>query len=282
MQPVRTLVDKLNQLQRDGQPAVTKAVALTDGLDFIPPIVGRTLEAKRKLMGDLQPDFEPSLFNSEAKRMRVVLRALERQPAETKLALVDDVTQTARTIFPEAKATGLYVLLANIIKSLLNDQLVSFGIAAIGIALMMTIAFRSWRIGLISLVPNLFPIVMLIGTLGWMGVLINIGTAMIASVSVGLTVDSSIHYLSAYFRARKNGLDHRQALERTQQRVGLALVFANIALICGFSVLTLSQFIPLVYFGVLVSIAMLGGLAGNLVLLPVLLSWAVNDSLKEA
>ncbi len=64
------------------------------------------------------------------------------------------------------------------------------------------------------------------------------------------------------------------ALRDTHQGVGRALVFANVALIVGFSVLTLSHFIPLIYFGILVSVAMLGGLTGNLVLLPLLLRWA--------
>ena len=94
---------------------------------------------------------------------------------------------------------------------------------------------------------------------------------MIASVSMGLTVDSSIHYLAGYRDARQRGLTFSAALKETHQGVGLALVFANVALVAGFSVLTLSHFIPLVYFGVLVSVAMLGGLLGNLILLPLLL-----------
>jgi predicted RND superfamily exporter protein len=64
-----------------------------------------------------------------------------------------------------------------------------------------------------------------------------------------------------------------EALQETQGEVGRALIFANVALIAGFSVLTLSHFIPLVYFGILVSVAMIGGLAGNLLLLPLLLRW---------
>lgn len=205
--------------------------------------------------------------------MRIMLRALERQPAELKLQMIDQVVQTAEQHFDDVRVTGLYVLLANIILSLLGDQLVSFSLAAVGIFLMMSIAFRRFAVGGISLVPNLLPIIVLIGLLGWLGSLVNIGTAMIASVSIGLTVDSSIHYLSAYRRARSRGNTHERALRLTQGEIGLSLVFSNIALICGFSVLTLSEFVPLNYFGVLVSIAMLGGLLGNILLLPLLLTW---------
>ncbi|MCY2964116.1 MAG: hypothetical protein NT069_10810, partial [Planctomycetota bacterium] len=98
------------------------------------------------------------------------------------------------------------------------------------------------------------------------------GTAMIASVAMGLTVDSSIHYLAGLKRELARGDGFGAALERTQQDVGSALLYANFALVAGFLVLTLSNFIPLVYFGVLSSVAMLGGLLGNLVVLPLLLN----------
>ena len=100
---------------------------------------------------------------------------------------------------------------------------------------------------------------------------VNIATAMIASVSMGLTVDSSIHYLSTFQRHRRNGHDFDQALAETQKSVGRALIFANCALMLGFLVLACSHFVPLIYFGILVSAAMLGGLTGNLLLLPLLM-----------
>jgi predicted RND superfamily exporter protein len=141
----------------------------------------------------------------------------------------------------------------------------------VALTIQMSVAFRSLRIGLISLIPNIFPILLVIGTMGWIGLPVNIATAMIASVSLGLTVDSSVHYITSYHAARRRGASVSNALEATNQGVGLALVFANVALVAGFSVLTLSHFIPLVYFGILVSVSMLGGLFGNLVLLPLLL-----------
>ncbi len=293
---VRDLGERLRALQAGEDSELTKVVAITDGLDLVPhiPFFLNTLEKRMGMLDRLQPEFSSSLYNAEAGRMRVVLRALERQPSETKMALISDVRttteqwleETVKPDFPEAttqaKTTGLFVLLAFLIESLLSDQLVSFVLAAIGIGAMMTIAFRSPTIGLISLVPNLFPIVLVIGSMGWIGLPINIATAMIASVSMGLTVDSSIHYISGYRRALKRGLPVIDALRETHQGVGRALVFANVALIVGFSVLTLSHFIPLIYFGILVSVAMLGGLIGNLVLLPLLLHWVGTDGRTQA
>jgi predicted RND superfamily exporter protein len=94
---------------------------------------------------------------------------------------------------------------------------------------------------------------------------------MISSVSMGLTVDASIFYISSFQRMQTTGLDFWHALRATQHEIGRALIYSNGALILGFLVLMLSHFIPLVYFGALVSVAILGGLAGNLVLLPLLM-----------
>lgn len=266
---VRDFAEELRELEDQESPGrLTKVIAITDGLDVLGflPLSWRVSALER-----MQPDFITSLYNAEAGRMRIMLRARERQPSETKLKLIDDVETAARQRFPDANATGLFVLLTYLIESLMDDQMGSFLIAAAAIVILMTFAYRNLALGLVLLIPNLFPIVLVIGTMGWIGLPINLATAMIASVSMGLTVDSSIHYLAGYTAARRRGLDFSDALKETHQGVGLALVFANVALVVGFSVLTLSHFIPLVYFGILVSVAMLGGLLGNLVLLPLLL-----------
>ncbi len=287
---IRELTEDLREIHLDNGAELTKVVSLTDGLDLVPRLPvsddterrglfrglpkfrSPTLAERQDLLDELQPELLSSLYNPDEKRMRIMLRALEQQPAEIKLKLIEAVETTARKHFPKAQATGLYVLLANLISSLLNDQAVSFSLAAVGVSLTMAIAFRSLWVGIISIVPNVLPIMIVIGGMGWLNIPINIGTAMIACVSMGLTVDSTIHYLTSYYRSRKSGSDHVEAIQSAHGSVGLALVLANIALVLGFSVLALSNFIPLVYFGSLVSIAMLGGLICNLFLLPSLLA----------
>lgn len=297
-----------------GAGRLTKVVSLTDGLDLVPEKIGvgffsktLSLDERLGLLSNMQGEIVEGLYNAEQGRMRIMLRGLERQDSEGKVKLIAQVDQIARDVLgsPPRQATassflrtgagqgtgaadpvdqqpvettGMFVLLTFLIESLLRDQLVSFAIAAVGIGSMMAVAFRSLKIGLIALVPNMFPIVLVIGTMGWVGVPVNIASAMIASVSMGLTVDNSVHYLSAYRRIRRTGVSVSEAIDSTQTQVGRSLVFANIALVAGLSVLTMSQFIPLVYFGVLVSVAMLGGLAGNLFLLPLMLGRVDSDS----
>ncbi len=285
LERVRSLAERLREeLGNPGSTApqagrLTKIASLNDAVDLVPRrMLFRTLSLEDRLaiLAQLQPEAITTFYNAESGRMRIMLRSLEQQPAGVKRALIAGVEQRAREAFPESRVTGLFVLLTFLIESLLGDQLQSFLLAAGGIGIMMAVAFRSVRIGLALLIPNVLPIVLVIGAMGWIGLPVNIATAMIASVSMGLTIDSSIHYLAGYRRARAAGLPLVDALRATHENVGLALVFANLALIIGFSVLTLSHFIPLIHFGILVSVAMFGGLAGNLILLPLLLRYCME------
>ena len=130
--------------------------------------------------------------------------------------------------------------------------------------------------------PNALPIVVVLGTLGWLDLKLNLGAAMIAAVSMGLSVDSSIHYLLAIERRRRDGMSYGASLHATQQDVGRAVVFSTLALVVGFLVLCRSEFMPTVYFGLLVSLAMLGGLLGNLILLPLLLRLFIAEARTTA
>ncbi|NIL96463.1 MAG: MMPL family transporter [Planctomycetales bacterium] len=209
---------------------------------------------------------------------RVMLRAREQLPAQQKTEIIRQVERIAAEEFPAssgvgAEVTGFYVLLTSLVESMIRDQWICFAWAVAGIGLMMLIAFRSPVIAAIAIVPNAVPILMVTGLMGWLNIRINMGAAMIAAVSMGLSIDSSIHYVSFYRRERRAGRDVREALHNVHQSVGRAMFFATLALIVGFTALCRSQFVPTVYFGALVSLSMLGALLGNLVVLPLLLMW---------
>ena len=144
--------------------------------------------------------------------------------------------------------------------------------AAAGIFLLLTLSFRSVLLAAVALVPNALPIFVVLGLMGWCGQRINMGTAMIAAVSMGLSVDSSIHWLVAFRRRLAGGHALPAALDVAHRTAGRAMVFATMALVVGFLALTSSGFIPTVSFGALTCLTLLGGLAGNLVVLPVMLA----------
>jgi hypothetical protein len=272
------LTESLQALAAEGLPL--DVLSLTDAVN-VPPRLGTPLK-RLDTVRRRQPDLVDDFYNARNHRLRIVLRSPEQQPAAVKLDQIHRVRQVinehvalARTEYPgavpdDAMASGLFVLMARVIDSLLADQWKSFFWAAVGTTLCMTIAFRSLRIGLISLVPNVFPIALVTGSLGLLQIPVNIGTAMIASVSMGFTC--SVHYIAVFQEALpREGLT--MALQTAQTGVGKAVVLAHLALVAGFLVLTTSEFIPLVYFGALLSLSMVGGLVSDLLLLPLLLRW---------
>ena len=94
---------------------------------------------------------------------------------------------------------------------------------------------------------------------------------MIAAVSMGLSVDSSIHYLTRYQEELRRGLTNSQAIDSAQSEIGLAIVLSTLAVVIGFGALSTSDFLPTVVFGISAALSMIGGLLGNLILLPSLL-----------
>lgn len=292
-------LDQLRRLEtrlRD-VPGITKVIGLADLLDFtgtsqkssagagwgawLNPISPQLLlDGKLAMLKLAQPELYHELYNADAGRLRMVVRVREKQDVAEKQRLL----LTIRSITEEemkgpAAVTGLYVLVTYLIDNIVGDQVTSFAISALGIFVCMTIAFRSLTYGLIAFVPNIIPIVAVIGLMGWLGWPINLATAMISSISMGLVVDFSIHYLSRFRFELGTGANFEEALARTQQTTGKAMVFSNLALMLGFSVLAFSNFVPTAQFGALVTVAILSGLAGNLLVVPVLLRLLVAPKL---
>jgi len=169
------------------------------------------------------------------------------------------------------------------------DLMSSLGMASFLIFGVMTLLFRSVRIGLISILPNILP---LVGTSGWMalrGIELNTSTVIIFSISLGLAVDDTIHFLSRYKEERKQGFSINEAVERTYLGAGRAIVITSVVLICGLAVLLTTDFMPTRYFAELSGCTVIGALAGDLFILPACLilfdketaSGAPQDSVQE-
>lgn len=282
LEKIMQLTEQLRELTRNDD--TIRVLSLTDVADLPPRIFGPARALAR--IRNKQPELIENFYNAQTQRMRIVLRSAEQQPSENKATQIAMVRRCVNDFFEQHQqlpqdtppaASGMFVLLAELILSLLSDQLLSFLVACGGILVCMTVAFRSLRIGIVSLFPNIFPVAIVMGLLGWLGTPVNIGTAMITSVSMGLTVDSTIHYITAFERLRKTH-SITQALQLAHAGAGRAVAFAHLALVAGFLVLTASRFVPLVYFGALLSLSLIGGVFGDLVLLPLLLRWTTPKS----
>jgi uncharacterized protein len=252
------------------------------------------IEARLAGMRAAMPSFFDSLITPKKERnlrtLRIMLRSSERMTVTQKLRLIGMVESCCQHTtqspqwqehFPIQQdqlrlhppvVTGYYVLLSNLVQSVVADQWICFAIATAAILLALRVAIGSWKLSLIALVPNTLPALGAIAALGILGIKMNLGAAMIAAVSIGLSVDSSLHYLIEYQRGRNSGLSTRSALEQSQRSVGMPVVVSTVALVIGFASLAISEFIPTVVFGTLASITMAVGMVGNLWWLPVLIN----------
>ncbi len=147
----------------------------------------------------------------------------------------------------------------------------SFPIALALAFVLVALFLRSFRLSLAAVVPTLLPIVATLGTLGWCGMSLDIGRAMVAAIVIGVGIDDSIHLLTQYQLRRDQGADPRTAVRGAVLHVGRAVVTTSLALSLGFLSLTLSAWNSISSFGFAVAIAILGALVAVLFVLPAII-----------
>jgi predicted RND superfamily exporter protein len=165
--------------------------------------------------------------------------------------------------------TGGGQLFSNLDRYLVESQIRSFTLAFITITIFMFIFFRSWKYGFLSILPNLFPIVIVMGIMGIVGITLNVATVTVASVALGIAADDTIHFISRFKRERRTiGRGRVESLKNATKHSGRAIVSTSLINALGFSILVFSDFMPTVYFGSLVALTMIFALVGDLVYLP--------------
>ena len=171
----------------------------------------------------------------------------------------------------EFKVNGLLVLYNNMLQSLFSSQIKSIGFVILAIFIMFLILFRSWRLSVIGIIPNIFASSYILGIIGLLKIPLDIMTITIAAISIGIAVDNTIHYLYRYKNNYKTYKDIKKSIKLTHESVGFAVLTTSITIAFGFSVLSFSNFIPTVLFGIFTSLAMILAMFGVLILLPSIL-----------
>ncbi|MBN2477399.1 MAG: MMPL family transporter [Pirellulales bacterium] len=171
-----------------------------------------------------------------------------------------------------AEYTGLVPLVYQAQRELMHGLYNSLKWAFVLIALVMIIVLRSPAAGLLAMVPNLFPVVLIFGTMGWLEIPVDVGTMMTASVALGVAVDDTIHFLTWFRRGLDEGRDRRGAVMMAYERCGVAMTQTTLIGGLGLSVFAFSTFTPTQRFGVLMLTLLGAALVGDLVFLPAVLS----------
>ncbi len=202
-------------------------------------------------------------------RMRVLIHAIgTAQAAPVEDAILESAARILGDDF-RVDATGSFHQVLRDSNQLVSSQVRSFA-AALGLVLLtIGVMLRSVRMMLFSVIPNVVPVIWTGGLMGVLGIDLSTGTAMIASVVIGIAVDDTIHYLTRFRRELTSGVE--VAIDRTTTETGRALVISSVVLVIGFWVGALGSFMPTIYFSLFTGLTMLSALVCDLLVLPAIL-----------
>ena len=164
---------------------------------------------------------------------------------------------------------GLLVLYNNMLQSLFDSQLKSFGIILLAIFVMFLILFQSIKLSIFGMIPNIIASTFILGLIGNLSIPLDIMTITIAAITIGIAVDNTIHYIYRVKENKNNIIE--ESIKKAHNNVGNAVLTTSLTIAFGFSVLILSNFIPTILFGLFTALAMILAMLGVLVTLPTLI-----------
>jgi hypothetical protein len=220
------------------------------------------------------PDTFKGVVTKDFARGTVLVRTRLSRSREIE-TLLDRIRDYIARSFPaeiRIRPTGTLVLLTGTTSDLVAGQVSSLSFALGVIFVVLSAMFLSVRVGVLAILPNVLPIMIFFGVMGWGRIYLNMGTSLIAAISLGLAVDFTIYYMTQLNFELKGETDQRAALMRVMRSVGVSIVYSTLALFCGFCTFALSGFVPLQNFGVLTGATLVTSIGTNLVLLPALLA----------
>jgi predicted RND superfamily exporter protein len=236
----------------------------------------RELAAQYLLLYEMSLPYGLDLNNQidVAKSATRLIVSLENVSSNTLLGIERQAQEWLRENAPHLQSSGASsaIMFAYIGQRNIHSMLRGTTFALVLISLVMIVALRSFRIGLVSLLPNLAPAAMGFGLWGLVSGQVGLGLSVVAGMTLGIVVDDSVHFLSKYLRARRErGLDAADAVRYAFHTVGTALLVTTLVLIAGFLVLTQSGFKVNADMGLLTAVTIALALVADFLLLPPLL-----------
>ena len=266
----------------DSLPEVGKVLSVASGIKVAEelkdgePISELDLALVKNLLPeDIKETLLSSYISEDENQVRISSRVLETSKKLKRNDLLNEIENTLENEFGfkkgEYRLTGLAVLYNNMLQSLFSSQIGTLGVVFVVIMIMFVVLFRSLYLAVIGMIPNLLAASVVLGTMGWMKVPLDIMTITVAAISVGMAVDNTIHYIHRFKLEFRKTSNYEVSMKNSHNTIGRAMFYTSTTIIIGFLVLVTSSFNPTVYFGLFVSLAMFMALMGALTLLPQLL-----------
>jgi len=284
---------RIDRLQKDLEQVegISRSLSIVDGLKFakqayyrgdsnfyaLPTSQERSFIASYLPKGvqNEQSNLLSSLADSTARYTRVTMQVKDMGKEESAYMQEAVFASIAKNFPPEkydVTVTGAWVVFQKGTTYLIKNLMVSLSLAIAVIALVMAFIFRSFTMVLVSLVPNIFPLIMTAGIMGYFGIPLKPSTILVFSVAFGISIDDTIHFLAKYRQELKNTrYNIGQSVLLAIRETGVSMFYTSIVLFFGFSVFTASSFGGIVALGILVSITLVIAMIGNLLILPTLL-----------
>jgi len=274
---VKKIHDDLNRLPETGKVlSLETLLKMTEKLNNNKPLDNLELALLYNELPDRFKDMVLTPYVSvEHNEVRFSVRVRDSEKTLKRNQLIKKIHENLLNKFGlkanQVHLTGMLVLYNNMLQSLFKSQIQTLGVVILALMGMFMILFRSLKISMIAIFPNLLSIGVVLGVMGWLNIPLDMMTITIASISVGIAVDDTIHYIHRFRREIRFDQDYIATLHRCHGSIGHAMFYTSVTIIIGFSILVLSNFIPSIYFGLLTGLAMLIALMSALTLLPQLL-----------
>jgi len=275
---------KMQQLEQvhdylDSLPETGKVLSISTTLDLLAQVNGgEPLDALElafvpaAVPDDLKDILLTPYIAEEEDKARFSIRILETMPDLRRQELLDRIRNHLTTELgydeDRVQLSGMTVMYNNMLQSLFDSQIKTIGVVFGAILVMFLILFRSVKLALIGMAPNLIAAGSVLGLMGWLGIPLDMMTITVAAITVGIAVDDTIHYIHRFKTEFAKDGDYLATMHRCHRSIGQAMFFTSLTIITGFSILALSNFIPTIYFGLFTGFAMFMALMGALTLLP--------------
>ncbi len=231
------------------------------------------LSASPEALGDRAANLG-GMVSRQADQVQLIVM-MDYPSSQRLFALLSRIRGLAREVLPhglQLVPTGTSLLWANMDDGVIRTQKESLFIVCVVCFVILLVLFRSIGLSVLGLALSLYPVAMVLGLMGLLGIPVNMATVLIAGIAVGLAVDDTIHFVIAYQESRRRNEDRPTASREAMVGVGLRMVMTSVILVGAFAGMGFSDFMPTSQFGLLSSLTIILALTADLALLPVLLA----------
>lgn len=191
--------------------------------------------------------------------------------SETLERVINDIKNKIKDepLFTKIGGTGM--IFSELIGKVIEGQTESLFLAIFIVTFIVMLLFRSFMAGIVGSIPIVLSVIFLFGIMGYAGITLDIATAILSSIMIGVGIDYTINYLWRYREERRGGLDPESAVRAALKSTGRSIIFNGLGVIVGFMVLVLSVFVPIRFFGILIMLSIITCLVATLLILPSIL-----------